>query len=424
MTQAFAWQEDPESLVLRYLDDPRPDLKDLILAQYTTLVERVARRFTGLEQHDDLVQVGFIGLLNALTKFDPEAGVRFNTYATYLVAGEIKHFLRDRAQTIRQPAWLQELRHKVNRTQNVLQHTLGRQATESEIAADLGISESSVREVFQTQEMLKLASLDVTPSEDDGESDGDRLDAGDYCPEQLGFEDRMVLEHAMRQLRDLERQVLVHFHFDAMNQTEIAGRLGISCNYVSHILRQSLNKLRRILTSEEKKDQLIRRQEKDIDYDVIDQQTGAYTEAYFRNRLEEELHRASGGQGALGLALVKFNGLDQLRSFYGEESVVDFLGEVSDYLRDTVRRLDVVCRLGKSGFAVILPSTGIHAEIVQKRLSDRLEKWMTQRFASAKTVTVEVGHSSYPENGRSSVDLLEWATESIKSKDQGSSQAA
>src|SRR5205085_7879515 len=148
-------------LVLRYLQEPRADLKDLIMVQYAGLVERTARKFSGLEAHEDLVQVGFIGLLNALSKFDREAGVRFNTYATYLVAGEIKHYLRDRSQTIRHPAWLQELRHKVNRASNMLQQNLGRAATEREIADELGISETAVQEVYQTQEMLRIASLDA-----------------------------------------------------------------------------------------------------------------------------------------------------------------------------------------------------------------------------------------------------------------------
>src|SRR6185503_19674571 len=154
---------DPEGLVLRYVENPRPDLKDLIMVQYSSLVERVARKYAGIESQDDLVQVGYIGLLNALTKFDPDAGVRFNTYATYLVAGEIKHYLRDRSQTIRHPAWLQELRHKVGRAVSVLQQTLGRVPTEREIAEELQVSEASVHEVFATQEMLKVASLDAAP---------------------------------------------------------------------------------------------------------------------------------------------------------------------------------------------------------------------------------------------------------------------
>ena len=160
MAELSNLNQDPEGLVARYLADPRPDLKDLIMVQYASLVERTARKFSGVEAYDDLVSVGYIGLLNALTKFDPTAGVRFNTYATYLVAGEIKHYLRDRSQTIRQPAWLQELRTKVTRASANLQQGLGRVPTEREIAEEVGVSEVSVREVIQTQEMLKVGSLD------------------------------------------------------------------------------------------------------------------------------------------------------------------------------------------------------------------------------------------------------------------------
>ena len=232
--------QDPEGLVQRYMDAPRADLKDLIMVQYEGLVERVARRFAGIEPLDDLVQVGFIGLLNALTKFDTKAGVRFNTYATYLVAGEIKHYLRDRSQTIRQPAWLQELRHKITKTQTSLQGTLGRVPTTREIAEQVGITESCVEEVFAANELLRVGSLDAAiQGEDDNTTEVERLDAADFCPEQLGLEDRLLLEYAMKELRDVERQVLILFHFECLNQTEISARLGISCNYVSHILRQS-----------------------------------------------------------------------------------------------------------------------------------------------------------------------------------------
>ena len=106
---------DPEMLVQRYFANPRPELKDMILVQFGPTVERVARRFAGIETFEDLVQVGYIGLLNAIKRFDPESGVRFNTYATHLIAGEIKHHLRDKSQVIRHPAWLQELRHKASK---------------------------------------------------------------------------------------------------------------------------------------------------------------------------------------------------------------------------------------------------------------------------------------------------------------------
>jgi len=400
-------QQDQEGLVTRYLEHPRDDLRDLIMVQYAGMVERIARRFSGLEPFEDLVQVGFIGLLNALSKFDPKAGVRFNTYATYLVAGEIKHYLRDRAQTIRHPAWLQELRHKVNRAAGALQQSLGRTPLYREIADQLGISETAVSEVYQTQDMLKVASLDQPTSNDDDNAEVDRLDASDFCAEQLGVEDRVLLENAMKQLRDLERRVLVLFHFESMNQTEIANRLGISCNYVSHILRQSLAKLRKILSAEEEKDRLLRRQAAELDYDVIDSATGAYTEGYFYTRLQEEVHRSTAENMPMVVVVVKFQGLEGLRRFYGEQSVVDFFCDATAFFKENLRRLDVVAILGETGFGIILPA-GAHVETIRQRLVKRAQEWVASRFVGS-SISIELGHATMPGEGRTANELLESA---------------
>lgn len=408
MSNVVELYEDPEALVHRYLETKREDLKDLIMVQYANTVERIARRFAGIEPVEDLTQVGFIGLLNALTKFDPNAGVRFNTYATYLVAGEIKHYLRDRSQTIRQPAWLQELRQKVNKAAAMLQVELGRPAQDREIAERVGVSESAVREVYQTQEMMKVASLDSSPSMDD-ESDAevDKLDAAAYCPEQLCTEERLVLEHAMRQLRDLERQVLIFFHFEMLNQTEIAAKLNISCNYVSHILRQSLSKLRKILSQEEANDRVLRRQAMEMDYEVLDPITGAYTEQFFRTRLEEEVHRASCQDTMVGLVVVDFSGLDALRRFYGEASVEEFLSDAAEFFRGSVRRLDLVCRIGDSGFGMILPGVGDHVAVVRDRLIRKLTAWISARYAQGSPIRVSVGNALFPSHEGSVKELIQ-----------------
>lgn len=404
-TELNKLHQDAEDLVCRYIDRPRPDLKDLIMVQYSGLVERTARRFSGIEAYEDLVQVGYIGLLNALSKFDPTAGVRFNTYATYLVAGEIKHYLRDRAQTIRTPAWLQELRHKVNKSASALQHELQRVPTEREIAEHVGVSEAAIREVFQTQEILKVVSLDGAPQEDES-GEVEQLDASAFCPEQLSVEDRVVLEHAMQQLRDLERQVLVLFHFQAMNQTEIAAQLGISCNYVSHILRQSLGKLRKILSNEEQRDRALRRHAPMADNEILDIGTGAYTEAYFKSRLEEELHRASAEEASVAIVMIQFHGLDAMRKFYGEQSVIDFLADATEFIRENVRRLDVVARFGDSGFGVILPSVGRGVDLVRKRLVSKVGEWISGRYGSGASTAVEIGSAIGPDSGKNARSLL------------------
>lgn len=411
MSESLSWNQDSEGLVLRYLKDPRPDLKDLIMVQYANVVERVARRFNGLERQEDLVQIGFVGLLNALSKFDPEAGVRFNTYANYLIAGEIKHYLRDRSQTIRQPAWLQELRTRVSRASTVLHQELGRAPSSREIADMLGVSETSVQEVITTQDMLKVASLDQpAPGDDEGIGESEKLEIIGSNKDQVSLEERMVLEQAMRQLRDLERQVLISFHFESLNQTEIAAKLGISCNYVSHILRQSLAKLRKILSQEEMA-VLPKANKTPVDYEIMDAATGAYTESYFKSRLSEELHRSVAEDHQVALILLEFEGLDSLRQFYGDASVTDFLADACDFFKSHVRRLDVVSRFGETGFAIIFPETGPKVAVVRQRLLQRTLAWINGRYSANSTIRLRIGQSQSPKAGKTAESLIERALE-------------
>ncbi len=412
MSQALAFQSDPEGLVLRYLENPRPDLADLILVHYAGMVERLARRFAGIEPFEDLVQVGFIGMLNALSKFDPEAGVRFNTYATHLVAGEIKHYLRDRSQIIRLPAWMQELRAKVSKATIQLQAQLMRIPTPREVADSLSMTEAAILEVWQTQDLIKVGSLDQPMNEDDS-SDGEMLDAAEYCPGQLSVEDRVVLEEAMTQLRDLERQVLVLFHFDSLNQTEIANRLGISCNYVSHILRQSLTKLRRILVNEDARDIKLRESEPTSAAGVIDPITGIYTQEFLFNRLAEEAHRASSEEGVVSALLIQFDGLDRLASIYGEASVNDFLADAADFLKENVRRLDIVCRHGNSGFGIVLPSTGPALNVVASRIHDLCNSFLSTRLAPVGTMQVSIQSAAFPVDILSVNEFVEFAKSNV-----------
>jgi len=393
-------QRDLEDLVLRYVASPRPELKDLIMVEYTGLVERVARRYAGIEPVADLIQVGFIGLLNALSKFDPTSGVKFGTYAQHLITGEIKHYLRDRTQTIRQPAWLQELRHKVNRASGAMLNSSGRAPSPGEIAAELGVTESAVRDVLDTQEMLKLASLDATPEEDGG-ADLDRMDS-ELTHEHTGVEDRLMLESAMGQLRDLERQVLTQFHFNSLSQAEIAQKCSISPNYVSHILRQSLAKLRRILEEDEAKEQVLRRD--GIDADVFDRATGAYSETYFRTRLGEELHRAAGSDVEVGLLIIELPACAGMRPF-GSPAAASLLTDLSEILRSNVRRLDLVGRFGELGFGIVLPYVGMNVNAVRDRLASKLEAWARQS-PRATGLSFAFGEATSSRDGRTSEELI------------------
>lgn len=412
MPQSQGHNLDPDALLARYFETREPDLKDLVLVQHSGMVERIARRFAGVEPLEDLIQVGFIGLLNALSKFDPGAGVRFNTYATHLVAGEIKHYLRDRSQTIRQPAWLQELRHKVQRATALLQAELGRAPLEREVAERIGVSESAVSDVLQTQDLLRLTSLDMPPPQgDDDSGDGDGFDSGALCPQQMGAEDRVVLANAIQQLRELEQKVLMMFHFESLSQTEIAHRMGISCNYVSHILRQSLGKLRRILESET--DRVPAGAPIDASSDVVDRATGLYTEAYLRTRLQEESHRAASFESDLGVVVVSFQGLEGLAKNYGSASVRDFVADAGEFVRRSVRRLDVVGRTGKFGFALILTTGSGSATMACERMRAKIDAWLSEYTPNAPGLVAAYAHASFPHETSNPAELLDLALERL-----------
>ena len=106
---------------------------------------------------------------------------------------------------------------------------------------------------------------------------------------------------------------------------------------------------------------------------------------------------------------MNINGLDVLKGFYGQQSVDDFMMDATDYLKAQVRRLDIVARYGKSGFGILLPYTGTNSVLVRDRLVKRLASWSATKFSAMGSVLVEIGHATFPENGRASKELLELA---------------
>ncbi len=147
-----------------------------------------------------------------------------------------------------------------------------------------------------------------------------------------------------------------------------------------------------------------------MDYDAIDPATGAYTEAFMRHRLQEEAHRASAEGGSVALVRVAFDGLDEMRKFYGEAAVRDFLADAADFLKRNVRRLDVVARDGEHGFAIMLPFTGGTVQVVRDRLVAAAAQFTPGRMGPRGSVVVRAGMASMPESGRWADQLYKAAT--------------
>lgn len=211
---------------------------------HLNLVRFLANKFKNRgEPLDDLIQVGYLGLLKAIDRFDPSRGLEFTTYATPTILGEIKRHFRDKGWSVRVPRRLQELSAKVNQAVDALTTELQRAPKIEEIAEYL---DASVDEVLEAMESSSAYSS--VPLEGSGSSDGDDAPSviDRYATEdsELAFtDDRLIIEDALKGFSPREREVIELRFLQGMTQIEIAEQLGISQVQVSRLLRRTLKKI-------------------------------------------------------------------------------------------------------------------------------------------------------------------------------------
>lgn len=221
-------------------EDPR--VRDELVEMYRPLGEYLARRFQGRgEPLDDLSQVAMMGLLKAVDRFDEERGVKFSTYATATVVGELKRHFRDKGWAVRVPRRLQEAGLKVSKALTELSQELGRSPKVGELARHTGLSEEEVLEGMETVQAYTASSLDA-PIDEDGGTSGDRLGSEDETLELL--ERWQTVAPSLRDLPPREQRILYLRFFRGMTQTQIADELGISQMHVSRLLARTLRDLR------------------------------------------------------------------------------------------------------------------------------------------------------------------------------------
>ncbi len=229
-------------------EEQRTQLRDRLVDQYIGLVEFLARRFRNRgEPLEDLIQVGTIGLLKAIERFDLSREVEFSTYATPTVVGELKRHFRDKGWAVRVPRRLQELHLELNKVVSELGHDLGRSPTVEEIAEHAGISEEEVLEGLEIAQAYNFTSLDAPIDSQDASSTSfaDQLGVQDEHLENLEY--RASLAPEMAKLPEREQRIIYLRFFKGMTQSEIAQRLGISQMHVSRLLSRTLNQLREAL---------------------------------------------------------------------------------------------------------------------------------------------------------------------------------
>jgi RNA polymerase sigma-B factor len=225
-------------------------LRDALVEEHVGLAEYLARRFTDRgETFDDLRQVALVGLLKAVERFDPDRGLRFSTFATPTIVGELKRHFRDRGWAVRVPRRIQELHLHLVRVVGTLSQELGRSPTPEEIARRTGTRVEDVLEAMEAGGVYRLASLDAALA--NGERDGLDLGArlGEDDPGFDGVERRAELSELLANLPERERRIVYLRFFEGLTQSEIATEVGISQMHVSRLLATSLDRLRREATA-------------------------------------------------------------------------------------------------------------------------------------------------------------------------------
>jgi RNA polymerase sigma-B factor len=240
-------------LLRLYQSDPNLRLRNQLVQLNIGLVRREAYRWLqqSNETFDDLMQIGSLGLIRAIERFDMTKGYAFSSFAIPYIRGEIQHYLRDKGSSMRIPRRWQALQSQSCRVIRQLQVELGRLPKDHEIAAALEISSCEWQQVKLANSNRSLLSLDAPVQDEESTCLGDLLPDLKYKSFQLAQEDQIRLQQALHQLEQRTREVLELVFLYDLTQKETAERMGISAVTVSRRVKQGLNHLKTLMASGE-----------------------------------------------------------------------------------------------------------------------------------------------------------------------------
>ena len=232
----------------------KKQLQNLIVVASMPFVKRIAfglaRRAT--DPVDDLIQVGAVGLIKAIDLYNPDMGTKFKTYATYLITGEIRHYLRDKASMIKAPREIQELAFRINCVIKKLTED-GCEPSSEQIAEAMSLPVNKINDIIEVDRRKSTISLDQTTTYDDEDSISlaDKIPSGDYMEFLSTYEEKIMLSGAISLLKPKLKEVLELSYYEDLNQREISEKLDISQMQVSRRLKQALEDMYKIITKKE-----------------------------------------------------------------------------------------------------------------------------------------------------------------------------
>lgn len=228
-----------------YQETEDEDAQTNLVLNYQRLVESIARKYSnGKSYHEDIVQVGMLGLLGAIRRYDSEFGRTFEAFAVPTIIGEIKRFLRDKTWAVHVPRRIKELGPRIKSAVETLTTELQRSPKVIEIAEYLEVEEDDVLEAMEMGRSYQALSMDHSLESD---SDGSSITLFDVIGQQDdGFEktdQRMLVANALSVLSEREKQVIQYTYIDQLSQKEAGDKLEISQMHVSRLQRKAIKKL-------------------------------------------------------------------------------------------------------------------------------------------------------------------------------------
>lgn len=234
-------------LLMEYKQSPSVSLRNQLVRLNAGLVRKIAHRVSHQcsEPYEDLEQIGYIGLIRAIERFDPSQGCAFSSFAVPYIRGEMLHFLRDRGTALKIPRRWQDLQKEGQKLQLDLMRQLGRSPRDHEMAQALDISVKEWREVKMAHKNRLPLSLDATVCQqvDSTITLGDTLPDTHYQLLQVLEEDRQQIQRALNQLEDKTRAAIEFVFFKGLSRKEVAEKIGVSPMTVTRRIQKGVDEM-------------------------------------------------------------------------------------------------------------------------------------------------------------------------------------
>ncbi len=228
----------------------RAKIKALIVTRMLPIIKRIARTIArrSYDPIDDMVQAGAIGLLKAIDSYSAEVNDNFKIYAGYLIIGEMKHFLRDKLNTIRVPRHIQELSYRINMFTNSLTYEQLNDLTNDDVAEALKVTTNAVKDAMQVDRRKSTMSLEDIFSDADSLSYEEVLSASDdYKEARENEDDKIVLKDVIEKLPDEYKELVKMYYYDDMSQKDIAEKLNMTQMRVSRKMKKAFSMLYKMI---------------------------------------------------------------------------------------------------------------------------------------------------------------------------------